>query len=154
MAERCVVELTGPELWLAGMTGLARWIESRLHQRVPLNDQDRYTALADDLFGAFAEAAFAKFTQAYWLGEWLNHKKVDVGAFQVRHTRRANGRLLLQAGDADDERFALVVGMPPRLCIAGWILGRDGKASRFWDETLPRPCYAVPQTELREVTLA
>ena len=144
-----MITLTGPEMWLAGMTGLARWIEARVKGRKPVNSQDVYTAIGDDIAGAMAEAAVAKYLGVYWLGEWLNHKCPDVGGYQVRHTRYPGGKLLLQPEDKDEEEYILVTGTPPKFSIAGTIFAKQGKQDRYWDTTMKRPCFAVPQHDLQ-----
>ena len=121
-----------------------------VRNRTPVNGQCVYKAAADDVVGAMAEAAVAKALGVYWLGEWLNHKALDVGDYQVRHTKHPNGRLLLQPGDADEQYFVLVTGLPPAFTIRGAIDACQGKTTEFWDTSMERPCYAVPQHKLKE----
>ena len=146
------VELSNPEMWMAGQTGLARWLNARKQKRTPVNGHDIYIAAADDIVGAMAEAAVAKAFNRYWLGEWQTGnvgKDRDVDGLQVRHTRYPAGKLLIQKNDHDQSLYVLVVGMPPLFRIAGWMQAMIGKQDRFWDSKLPRPCFAVPQDELQ-----
>jgi len=32
----------------------------------------------------------------------------------------------------------------------GWLWGWEGKQDHFWDEKMPVPCYAVPQSALHD----
>jgi hypothetical protein len=75
----------------------------------------------------------------------------DVGEWQIRATTYANGCLLLHKADADDAPFALVVGVPPVVRVAGWLYGYEGKREQFWRSVNNRPpCYMVPQDVLHE----
>lgn len=133
------------------MTGLARYIEARVNCRTPINGQNISSAAANNIVGAMAECAVAKAMGAYWCGEWLNHKAADAAGYQVRHTEYKSGKLLLQPCDSDDEIYVLVTGTPPTFRVVGAIRCGDGKKDCYWDSSLPRPCYVVPQASLGDL---
>lgn len=150
MVQVTQVTLTPEEMFHAGISGLAIHVNAVCNGRKPVNGQPGWRSIGDNLDGAWAEAAVAKFSNVYWSGTWKNFTAVpDVGRVDVRYTRYDNGKLLLQQEDAADALYVLVTGVPPVFTIRGACLGRDGKRPEFWDATKPRPCFAVPQASLR-----
>lgn len=93
--------------------------------------------------------------------EWIDSDKPDhegdLGrGKQVRSTPLANGRLLVHEAPRDNpyHAFYLVTGVFPQYKVHGWLLGKDAQSDKWW--TAPQPgrfCYAVPQSELRPMTL-
>ncbi len=142
------IRLTGPEMTMAGLTGVCRFVESREKGRVP-GTRTMLEAAGGDILGAMGEAAVAKALGRYWLGEWLNHKAMDVPGYQVRHTSYDSGHLCVQDSDADGERFVLVVGDPPNLRVVGWMWGGEAKQLKYYSQTFG--CFVVPQADLRVV---
>lgn len=154
LAEQPVVELTTAEMILAGSVGVIR-------QSTNLSDgrEDAHGAARDNgwqlhIDGALGELAVAKFLNLFWSGQLGNLRADDVGSLQVRTTTHDAGRLLIHKTDPDDKVFVLVVGYAPSLRLAGWILGRDAKQEKWWDDPMalkgrePRPCFCVPQLRL------
>lgn len=148
------VTLSWTECTMAGIVGLWRWNESRVHSRVP--DQGSYAeALIHDVFGAMGEAALAKKMGRFWLGEWLNHRAPDVATddnrnVQVRWTKYSNGHLLIQRRDDPAAYYVLVTGEPPTFTVCGWYRGEQAQQECYWGTgpRMPRPCFAVPQEHL------
>jgi len=147
------VKLNKREMVMAGLTGLLRWIESRLKCDTPANGQDLYNAIADDVAGAMAEAAVAKRWGVFWLGHWNQYGRSDVAGCEVRHTRYHAGHLLVQRDNPVDATYVLVTGMPPEFIIRGWQPGEEAKQEKYWntDRFKKRPCYSVPQAELLDM---
>ena len=75
----------------------------------------------------------------------------DVGEFQVRHTHRENGCLIVHPADKDDAPFILVTGLLPNYVVHGSILGADAKNLEWWREGDGRPAYFVPQSALTPI---
>lgn len=82
--------------------------------------------------------------------------ETDVGPFQVRHTLREDGKLLIRPKDKDGEAFILVTGAAPDYEIRGWCWGHEGKVKENWDEETSKnhpdgPAFFVPQAKLRRI---
>lgn len=100
--------------------------------------------------GALAEAAVAQ-----WLGQQWGigaRGANDVGAYQVRSTHYASGKLIVHKHDADAP-YILVIALPrARYRLAGWLWGVEAKQPRYWDAPQPgRYAYCVPQRDLHDM---
>lgn len=129
------------------------------------------SSVGRDLQGALAELAVSRALNLHWDGKFLPIKiwdtwKIegnDVGKLEVRSTERSNGRLILHPKDKDFSPYILVLSYtsgPPfvttdnELCepvykLAGWVYGIDGKKDKYWRDNVPKPCYMVPQSDLK-----
>lgn len=143
------VKLTKAELFTAALNGVMRQIEIIADGRTLTCGRDPDKGWQQNIEGANAELAFAKFTGLHWEGKGEIGGK-DVGPYQVRVTPHADGHLLLQPKDKDDDVFWLLVGRDGDYDIKGWITGIDGKAvaPRTDKANNGRPCYWVPQSAL------
>ena len=111
-----------------------------------------------DMWGMDIEGAAAEFVVAKWLGKFWNsvaddptQLEGDAGCYQVRHTRRLDGSLILHDTDKSDAVFVLVVGQYPNYQICGWLEGRAGKQQQYW-RNCERSAYFVPQDALLDPT--
>jgi len=111
-----------------------------------------------DQIGAEGELAVSKGLGAEWDGkfypieEWDKWKVDghDVGMLEVRTTRYKTGRLIIHDKDQDYSPYILVLSYNcPEFFLAGWCFGNFGKNKKYWREDVPRPCYMVPQSDLR-----
>lgn len=108
-----------------------------------------------EIEGCAAELAFAKWSKLYWEPVLKNVSLADgdVSGYEIRQTKLASGRLLLQKKDAKNEApFVLVTGRIPDFQLVGWMRGtscNDG----WWKHDIPRPCYAIPQESLHDMAL-
>lgn len=118
------------------------------------------SSLGRDLQGTLAELAVSRALSLPWDGKWLpistwdtwKLEGNDVGKLEVRSTDRANGRLILHPSDKDFSPYLLVTSENhPNYKLVGWVYGKDGKLDRYWRENVPRPCYMVPQENLRSI---
>jgi hypothetical protein len=107
--------------------------------------------------GAMAECAWAKLSNQYWPGAGVEIDGVDVGECdEVKHSAhqdgsgKYDGRLLVQKNGRDERRFILIVGKLGVYQYRGWMPGLEAKQSKYWNESMPRPCYAVPQEDLHK----
>ena len=100
--------------------------------------------------GALGELVFAKYLGVYWTGNLGDLRSPDVAEFEVRSTASHENRLIVHKPDADDRRFYLVTGKMVTWKIHGWILGRDGKQDRWWEDpqNKNRWAYFVPHKAL------
>jgi len=108
----------------------------------------RYGYFDTDIMAAGAEYVVAREMNAFWHAITDdNPRKLpgDCGIYQVRATEHKNGRLLLHPEDDPKALFFFVTGEIPTFTIHGSMLASDGFDPIFWDETMPTPCYAVPQ---------
>lgn len=114
--------------------------------------------LENDINSCCAEMAVAKFYNLHWEAVVDNPSKDlmgDVGSvLEVRSTWRRSGRLILHRRDRDDFPFILAIGKGPHWILAGWMWGEEGKKQKYWDGGMPRPCYAVPQQDLKNCRLS
>ena len=142
-----VVTLTKAEAMRAVMIGGARHLRR-------LDTPDRYdrpddpiSAWGEDIESVAGEMVVARFLNVYYQPkDEPDHD--DVRGLQVRQTTYKTGHLILHPDD--DLPAVLVIGVIPRFAIVGWIEPHHGKRERFWRADIARPCFMVPQSELRD----
>lgn len=142
------VTLGSRELLLAAEVGAWRHIESR---RSALTNKVGYEGFGwhTDVEAACAEIAVARALNLYWSGAVDGARSKDVGfRYQVRHTTRPDGCLILRETDAAEDIYILVTGASPSLVIRGWVEGYEGKAPSFWKVDVQSPAWFVPQSAL------
>ena len=156
MTQRLKVRLTPDQIAYATRIGRQRHAEHGIDPRV---DTSR-DGVDLHIQGACAEMAVSVALKRPWdgafqkLAEWRVWRKIghDVGGLQVRCTSYTTGGLCVHKMDPDTHPFVLVLDRDaPEYVLAGWIMGMDAKKDMYWDETLmsKRPCYLVPQIDLR-----
>ena len=118
------------------------------------------SSIGRDVQGAQAELAVSKILNLPWDGTWLpiavwdkwKHEGTDVSGLEIRSTTLATGRLILHHSDKDHAPYVLVISSPAsEFQLMGWCYGIDGKQAKYWRTNVPRPCYMVPQSELKTV---
>lgn len=118
------------------------------------------SSLGRDLQGALAELAVSRALDLPWDGKWLpvpewdtwKLEGNDVGKLEIRSTERFDGRLILHPSDKDYSPYVLVTSdAHPTYRLVGWVYGREGKEDKYWRDNVPRPCYMVPQSNLRTI---
>lgn len=116
---------------------------------------ERKDTLEGRISSVGAEIFAARALGVEWIPSDLPDHEGDIGAGrQVRSTDWDDGRLLIHDPheDEDDHVFFLVIGWFPNYRMAGWLSGRDARKGRKKVELVPgRPCYAIPQEELRPI---
>lgn len=145
------VKLSGSNMLVAAMIGVQRHVQNTFNGARPahgLKPGESVWDLAID--GAVAELAVAKAMDKHWDGALGNYDAADVGQFQVRSTRHADGHLIVHDSDDSDAIFILVLsGAAPIYEIAGWKFGGDAKNGKYRVERRPgHPCFWVPQSDL------
>ncbi len=127
-----LVRLNERETYIAKL--LARWRMNDSLRAGLANVAGAARYLSLDVTGAVGELAVAKALGLYPGFTVGTFKLPDVGAFQVRTTRCAGGRLLIRPGDADEDLFVLVSAQvqPDQgwICeLAGWCAGWEARRS-------------------------
>jgi len=141
------MKLTWPELLLGAMVGSMREVSAISNNRPDKGEMPR-CPWEGHIEGALAEMFVAKTLGVYWSGNLGDLQAADASVLQVRSTKYPTGRLMLHPEDKDDDWFVLVIGDKGAYRIAGCLKAKDGKRAEYWDETLPAPCYAVPQAAM------
>jgi len=142
------VVLTRSELYFSALVGVRRNIASfqvLTTNKVKNKDFGWHT----DIEASCAEMAVAKYFNVYWDGSVNSFKLPDVGGFQVRHTQKLDGCLIVRPADSDRDVYLLVVGSSPTYYLVGWCYGRDAKLDEFvvGYNDMP-PAWFVPQIKL------
>jgi len=143
------VTLTAHEMYLSGLVGYRRNLESIVHGRTPRFPEKT----TGELFGfhiiaAMAECAVAKGLGIYW-GHHINKfESADVGRYEVRYSKRKD----LKIRERDKGIVVSVTGYPPTFKIVGWIDATDAKKDH--EPSCPRqgpPAYFIPHDELYDM---
>ena len=146
------IELTKPELMVAGLVGNMRSIASlgnlTQNKHSPTDSQWQI-----DVDGAAAEMAFAKWLNVYYAPSVNTFKAPDVGTMQVRSTKHEHGKLIIRGNDVKDEIVVLVVNRMPTYIMAGWIRTADAKQDKYLYDPNGKgsPAWMVPQTDLNKM---
>lgn len=154
MDKQIAIPLSSIEMFNAASVGITRRLSA-----VKRNRPSKTINPTLDLWGLDIEAAAAELVVAKWLGRYW-HSIVDepgtlegdVGKYQVRHTKHTNGCLIVYSKDSSDAVFVLVVGAYPDYKVAGWIMGKDAKNKKYWQDNRSTPAYFVPQDALLDPT--
>lgn len=144
----------GQELFMVTLVGLMRKLVGRakgLSHAYNFKGTDQWSM---DIEAAAAEASVAKYLNLFWSPGGVR-ANADVGDLvQVRWSPRPSARLILHNEDNDDQPYVLVTGEVPNFVIVGWLLGREGKNQRYWnDPGTGRPAYFVGQDSLTDMAL-
>jgi hypothetical protein len=158
------IPLNHPEIVQSGLVATIRvanvltgkWKETYGSQRE--NVETLHNIYARHFEAAMAECAWAKYSGQYWPGVGAYIDSVDVGEMdEVKHSahqdakERYDARLLVQEDGREERRFVLIVGKLGVYQYRGWMMGAEAKnREKYWGADLPRPCFAVPQSELHK----
>jgi len=146
------IELTKPELMVAGLVGNMRSVSSlgRLTQNKHSPNDSEWQI---DVDGAAAEMAFAKWMGVYYEPSVNTFKAPDIGSIQVRSTKLENGRLIIRSNDVKDEIVVLVINRMPTYIMAGWLRTSEAKKDKYlYDPNGKKaPAWMVPQSDLNKM---
>lgn len=141
------VVLEMADLLTGGSIGIMRQIENIKND---LKHKHGYTANNNwqlHIDGALAEMALAKHLNVFYSKGFI--RGGDVGDWEVRSTRHANGRLLIHQDDKPDKFYWLLTGTEHKWRIHGGMKAADAMKDCYWDDpTGGRPAYFVPQRDL------
>jgi len=108
-------------------------------------------AIARDILGVCAEIAVARWLDKFPTSLFADRKEGDVGEYEVRSTAYPYGKLLFQPDDNPERKYFLVtIDDHYQALIMGWLWGHEGLQDKYWDTSMPVPCYAVKQQHLRD----
>jgi len=145
------VQLTKSEMYFAALVGVRRNIASfQVQSTNKVKNKDFGWHI--DIEAACAEMAVAKHFNLYWDGSVNTFKLPDVGGFQVRHTQKLDGCLIVRPSDSDREMYLLIVGSSPVYFIVGWCYGHEAKQEQYvvGYNDMP-PAWFVPQEYLHDI---
>lgn len=150
------VQITAEEFARCAGVGMRRFASSAAkgHNHASTYERTFYTRLEEETVGAVGEYAFCKHLGYTW-DESVDtfHSVPDVSTqFEIRATRREDGRLIVRDNDPDDRAYVLVTGTAPDLEIRGWMWGREAKQPQFLSNPNGhRQAWFVPQGNLRKL---
>jgi hypothetical protein len=141
-----IVTLSVAEVALAAGVGVRRQCSAILNRRSSAHGDRGAADWQLHIEGALAEFAVAKHLGLYWSGAHDDLRADDVGQYQVRSTKYADGMLVLHPPDPDERPFILVTGRNGEYALRGWVLGREGKRDEWWGDrwNTGRPAFFVP----------
>ena len=153
--QKIKVSLTEDEVYQAATVGVRRRTQCIFYGGTKPHFKAEMGEWHHNIEPCCAELAVAKYLNKYWTGGGMmfSSAKEDVGDKEVRYSAHDNGHLLIYAPPADnpDSKFIFVTGETPVFFIRGWIVGREAEKRGFWKES-KRPCWWVPQSNLRKIT--
>lgn len=149
------VTLTRDELIFGAQGAVIRNIDALLKGRTPIFGNPQRELWVNNIVGALAECAVAKFFGRYWTPCYDAPTGVaDVGKrMQVRSSTNEQSPLRVYERDQPDHAFVLVIVRAPVFTLAGWMWGHEAKADE-WERAqgdATDRTWCVPQSSLREV---
>ena len=145
-----VVDLSWPEVMQAINVGVMRRVYAVKARKVGVYGAREASAWDNDINGAIAEMACAKWANVFWSGTVGVTTLPDVGRWQVRSKLAAGERLVIRPDDADDEIFVSALVQIPNVTLCGWMLGRNAKRKEWLKEYPPKPAmYFIEDKFLR-----
>jgi hypothetical protein len=143
------VKLTWGEMLLAAQAGAMRQVENLKEGRSPAYGAGNQNDWQYNVEGCLGECALAKFLGVYWSGKGVLGAP-DVGTVDVRTRSQDHYELYLHKSDPDDRVFYLLCGINGEYSVKGWILGKDGKKEKYWNDPSGnnRYSYFVPRYAL------
>jgi hypothetical protein len=148
--------LTWEELQRAAFIGASRRLRALRADRSMSNVSSRpgIDRWGRDIEAVAAEMLVAKALNVYYNpGVVTDHHSGDVAGMEVRHTEYDHGCLIAYPDDPPARRIVLVVGLIPRLRIAGWASAATAAMDGRWRET-DRPGWWLAQEHLLALDLA
>lgn len=156
------VSLLEFELWYSSNVGYARRVTS-IASDIPETSASPggpFGLLLDDIGGAQAEMALAKYLGVYWDASVGVGKRPDLPhEVQCRHTFYDSGKLVIRVRDKDREIYVLVTGRMDIFTLHGWMTAGEAKEHSEWVENpnqqgaswfVPQK-YLHPMKELRSL---
>jgi hypothetical protein len=148
--EGVIIEMKWQEALHAAYIGVYRSMFERFKKDNYHPGGEAYEPWNNDIDGALAEAAVAKYLGKYWLGA-QGRKMPDLAECEVRATRWKTNRLILRKRDDPARVFVLAVMEEfPAVELAGWILGMEGMKEEYWGNPNNKgeSAYWVPRDKL------
>lgn len=151
-----IVTLTWPEVAIGARIGESRTIRNRYAATAHRHGKPPGSDWTGDVEAACAEMAAAKGIGVYMPvtstpGE---DRDGDLGyGLHVRHSCRADARLILHKDDQDVGLFILVTGSAPTFTLRGFLEAAKGKDARWWTDPTgeDRSAFFIPQDQLHPI---
>lgn len=148
-----VVVLAPHEVRHAVLVGVGRDLSAKARSLTPWATET--STLVNHIIGATGELTVAKALNRYWCPDvgGNDHDDGDIAGLEVRTTFALRDHVLpVKDHDADDRVLVLVVGDPPTMRIAGWIVVREARRHPEWRVSRygRPPRYYVPADQLNE----
>jgi hypothetical protein len=143
-----IVTLTQNQFLLGALVGLVRQIAASEKEQVDKfeNDGDRW---GTDVEAACAELAAAKGLGIFWPALVDPGRAAsDLEGWEIRHTTRPDGCLIVRRYDDPERRYLLITGSRGRYHLAGWLYGHEARCDEWCRED---GAWFVPQQALRPV---
>jgi hypothetical protein len=159
---KTLVTLSASEIVSASLVGVMRYLAAKRAARAPAYGAERGPSvpIANDILGAWGEAAAAKCCDRYYLGTG-SFRGDDVGPWQVRTTALAAGALILHPADVAGRGRVPYVGVQylgpadggESFAVNGWALPVEVGTPEFWCDPTGknRPAWFVPPAVLRPI---
>lgn len=144
------IKLEWSELILAANAGMMRRVFALRNGKPGVYGAKDEGAWDNDINGAIAELACAKWANVYWSGTVGLTTSRDVGGWQVRSKVVEGHRLVVRPTDKDDEVFISALVQVPNVVLCGWLYGHEAKSEVWLQDYPPRPpMYFVEDRYLR-----
>jgi hypothetical protein len=145
------VRLSWREVLMAALIGSFQYIGSLAAGARDTHGQQNAHPWDQHIESRCAEAALAKALGLYWTGAG-HRNSVDgdvAGGRECRHSLHPHAALCVHGDESDKAAFYLVTGRAPDFTVHGWLYGAEAKQPTWWRGDAARPCFMVPQAELR-----
>ena len=146
------ITLTWLEVMRGAMVGVQRQVACLRRGEKGWERCDHDLDWQNNIEGAIAELAVAKFMGRYWPGTVDRFKDPDLtNDIQVRQAPKPSDSLIVRPRDNIKHRFVLAIGIAPTYNVIGWINGEESKEDPSWWRNPGDKGWAwfVPQSKLR-----
>jgi len=150
---RLEILLQWSEIMLGVNAGVMRRIYALKANKQGVYGASNESAWDNDINGAVAELACAKWANTFWNGTVGITTASDVGPWQVRSKVVDGHRLVVRPTDDEGAVFISALVLIPRVILCGWLLGREAKQDR-WLYTYPPkpPMYFIEDKHLNDMS--
>ena len=119
------VTLTPDEIFTAANHGVYRRV--KMHEGKRENREQKERSIWDnEIEGACAELAWAKYWGQYWTG-LSGLRSQDAAGAEVKWTRYPDGGLIINENCKNHEVLVLAKGFAPTFYFVGWITAGEGR---------------------------
>jgi hypothetical protein len=136
---RVRIRLEWAEIMLAVSAGTMRRIFALKNGKCGVYGASDEAAWDNDINGAIAELACAKWANVFWNGTVGITTLPDVGKWQIRSKVIDGHRLVVRPTDADRQIFISALVQLPIVSLCGWLFGADAKNAHWLKEYPPKP---------------
>ena len=141
------VTLTKSEYYKALRVGSTRVRDVFIGNREDKKNTPDIYFVENHILGALCEVAFAKLMGIQFDPDTKIGSR-DFPNAEIRGTKYTGGKLLMYESDLDATPYLLMIHVNQfTFALAGGVMGAKGKLQKYWDNTMPIPCLAVPQSE-------